>query len=290
MEFSFGTLAGLQDRGRVLGRTLAEPTVVERDRQASWHPALFRALAGSGLTGLLVPTGYGGLGLSVLEAVALLEGFGEGSTDAGLALAVGAHGVLCGAPIAALGTAAQRDRYLPGIATGERLGALALSELDGGATAGGTGGTGGTGVAAEGAGAGWRLSGHLRRVLNGVHADHFLLTAGTAAGGRIAFLLDRGTPGLAVVPQRESGVLRTATFAELTLAGCPVGADAVLGTPGAAGRELVPLLAALDRTCPEVLKTPSLTLVTGVSSVAHSASLRSAVGGRNHSRPPEVVG
>jgi len=243
MEFSFdATLTQLRERGRDLGRTLVEPTVTARDRQAAWRPELFGALAEAGLTGLLLPACYGGLGLSVLEAVALLEGFGEGATDAGLALAVGVHGVLCGVPVATLGTAEQRKRYLAGIASGQRLAALALSELDGGATARGGG------LTAVRAQDGWLLTGTQQNVVNGPPADHFLLTAATAAG-RTAFLVDRGTPGMAVLPEAGAVALRTATSAELVLTECRVGSDAVLGTPGAASRELVPLLAALDRTC-----------------------------------------
>jgi alkylation response protein AidB-like acyl-CoA dehydrogenase len=243
MEFSFDAkLTQLRERGCELGRTLVEPTVAARDRQAGWQPELFGALAEAGLAGLLLPACYGGLGLSVLEAVALLEGFGEGATDAGLALAVGVHGVLCGVPVATLGTAAQRKQYLADIACGRRLAALALSELDGGATA-----RRGE-VSAVGTRDGWLLTGTLQNVVNGPHADLYLLTAATAAG-RTAFLVDRDTPGLAVLPESGAVAVRTAPTAELVLTECQVGSDAVLGTAGAASRELVPLLAALDRTC-----------------------------------------
>ncbi len=244
MEFSFdGALAQLRDRGRDIGRTLVAPSVAARDRQATWDPELFGALAETGLTGLLLPAGNGGLGLSVLEAVALLEGFGEGATDAGLAFAIGVHGVLCGVPIATLGTVSQRERYLPGIASGERLGALALAELDGGAT------TAGDGVTAVRAGEGWQLKGTLPTVVNAPHAHHFLLTAAVGAGERTAFLIDRDTAGVCVLPACEATALRTAPSARLVLTGCRVPPEAVLGTPAAANTELVPLVAALNRTC-----------------------------------------
>src|SRR5262249_60484641 len=123
--------------------------------------------------GLVLPADYGGRALSVLEAVAVLEGFGEGGTDAGLAFAVGVHGVLCGAAITTLGTPVQRERYLPGIASGERLGALAMSEVDGGAT------TAGDGVTAVRTRDGWRLTGTRPDVVNAPFADHFLATAAT---------------------------------------------------------------------------------------------------------------
>ncbi len=121
MEFAFDhTLTQLRERGRDIGRTRVEPTVAARDRTATWDAAIFSGLAKAGLAGVLLPAGKGGLGLTVLQAVAFLEGFGEGGGDAGLALAIGVHGLLCGVPVATLGTRAQRDRYLADIAECQR--------------------------------------------------------------------------------------------------------------------------------------------------------------------------
>jgi len=264
MEFSFdGALARLRDRGRDLGRELVEPTVASRDRHARWDPEMFGALAGAGLTGLLLPGDRGGLGLSVLEAVALLEGFGEGATDAGMAFAVGAHGILCGVPIAALGTELQRERCLPGIAFGKRLCGLALSEIDGDATAAGGA------VTAVRNRDGWLLEGRRSNVVNAPYADLFLLTATTGSdGGRTTFLIDRDASGLATLPEPEAVTMRTASSAELVLNECQVTSDAVLGTPGEANRQLVPLLAALDRTC---LLAPWLGILRALAD--HTSSL-----------------
>lgn len=243
MEFTFdGPLAELRERGREVGRTEVEPSVAQRDRTASWDPGLFRVLADAGLTGAALPTGYGGLGLGVLETVAFLEGFGSGGADPGLALALGVHGALIGLSVAALGTDDQRERYLSGIATGARLGGLALTEICGGAV------PSGDDITATRTADGWHLVGTRWQVVNAPHADHFLVTAATGAG-RTAFLIDRDTPGLTVRPEPDPTALRTAPTAGLVLAGCPVTEHAVLGTPERAQSELVPLLAALDRTC-----------------------------------------
>lgn len=244
MEFSYdGVLTRLRDHGREIGRALVEPSVEYRDRQALWDPALFTALAEAGFTRPPAPAGAGGLGLNVLESVALLEGFGEGAADPGLAFAIGVHGALCGVPIASLGTPSQRDRYLPGLSSGTRPFGLALSELDGGA------GAVGEGVAAAPAHGGWRLNGAIANVVNAPFAEVFLVTAGTPDGGRTAFLIDRDMPHVAVLPEPGGAVLRTAQRGTLVLTGCSVAQEAVLGTVGAARSELVPLLAALDRTC-----------------------------------------
>jgi alkylation response protein AidB-like acyl-CoA dehydrogenase len=244
MELAFDhTLKQLRERGRDIARTQVEPSVAIRDRTATWDAGIFSGLAKAGLTGLLLPTSKGGLGLTALQSVAFLEGFGEGGGDAGLALAIGVHGLLCGVPVATLGTHMQRDRYLADIACGERLFGMALAELDGGAN------EIGMGVTASRTGEGWQLDGARSHVINAPYAHCFLVTADVGGGERTAFLVDRDTPGLAVVPELESTSLRTAPSGELVLTQCRVGSEAVLGTRGAAVKELVPLLAGLDRTC-----------------------------------------
>ncbi|PKW16288.1 acyl-CoA dehydrogenase family protein [Saccharopolyspora spinosa] len=233
----------LRERTRSVAEAEVQTNVVTRDRNASWDQTLFTRLAEMGIVGALLPTAHNGLGATVLEAVAMLEGFGEGSGDAGLSLALGTHGVLCAVPIAKLGSFAQREHYLPRMASGEWLGGLALSEVDGCAT------ETGPGITAVQQREGWLLGGRKPHVVNAPHAHHFVVTAVTATGERSAFLIDRNTPGLAVMPNAEPTAMRTCPSADLVLEDCQVPADAVLGRPGAATDELVPLLAALDRTC-----------------------------------------
>ncbi|MEW2444472.1 acyl-CoA dehydrogenase family protein [Micromonospora marina] len=238
MDLAFDDeLSGLRDTGRHLGHALVEDSVSSRDRRAGWDPSLFVSLASRGVPGTAIPAAFGGGGAGPLAAVALWEGLGEGSGDPGLALSLAAHGGLCGVPIAVLGSRRQRDEFLPGIADGERVAAVALAESTGGAP----------GVRATRTRGGWRLDGVLPDVINAPVASTLLLTAATDGGRRTAFLLDRATPGLSVRGV-EPVVLRTCPFGSVELAGCEVGVGSVLGTPGAATADLVPLLAALDRT------------------------------------------
>jgi len=260
VEFTVdGKFAALRELGLHAGRTLGEPSLSWRDHRAAWDPALFAELGALGALGV---------GASPLEAVALLEGLGSAG-DVGLALAIGAHGVLCGAPIEALGTPEQRG-LLPSMAGGERVAAISPSEVDGQPTS----------VTAVDTGSSWRLDGVRAGVVNGPVADHFLVTAVTADGDRTAFLLDLGLPGLEVVTEQDPVALRTRPVADLVLTGCEVGADAVLGTPGGATTELVPLLAELNRTC---LLAPWLGLLRALADrvtatdLAWSQSVRLAV-------------
>jgi alkylation response protein AidB-like acyl-CoA dehydrogenase len=104
------------------------PTVAARDRAASWDSALFRRMGSVGLLGAPLPPEHGGGGGGATLLAHDLEGFGAGSGDAGLALAWLSHTLLCALPIGRLGTAVQKQRYLPSLASGDRVGCLAHHE------------------------------------------------------------------------------------------------------------------------------------------------------------------
>lgn len=244
MEFAFDeSLSRMRELGRDAGRRHAAPTVEARDAAGAWNPRLLAELAASGVARAAIPAVYGGLGSGVLETAALLEGFGEGSGDAGLALAVGVHSLMCAVPLAVLGTQSQADRYLPRIASGDWLGGMALAESHGGAAADGFE------VIAVRTADGWLLDGGKDDVINAPDAHHFVVTAVTSADRSTAFVIDRDTPGVTVVPDAAQSMVRTCRTAVVEFENCRVGPQAVLGTPGGAAAELVPLLAALDRTC-----------------------------------------
>ncbi|MBM9507291.1 acyl-CoA dehydrogenase family protein [Actinacidiphila acididurans] len=233
--------------GHRIGSGLVRPTVAGRDRAGRWDPALFAALAGAGgegapgagLAGLLVPRDLGGGGLSAAQAAAVLEGLGEGARDPGLALAVGAHAVLATVPLRAFGTPWQREHYLPAMADGTWTGAVSLRQTQGGARP--------LTVTAAPAGAGgWTLDGTVDLVPGAPVAHHLLILARHEDGhGVSAFVVDAGTPGLRIVPGGPAA-MPTSSWGTAVLDSCAVPDNAVVGTPGAAGRETGPLLAALD--------------------------------------------
>ncbi|MGE7435588.1 acyl-CoA dehydrogenase family protein [Kitasatospora sp. NPDC001175] len=231
------------ERARSLAERVVRPTAAGRDRAGRWDHALFAELAadrpGPGLAGPLVPRALGGTGLSAAQTCALLEGLGEGARDPGFALAVGAHSVLATVPIRAFGSAGQRERYLPRMASGEWLGSVSLHQTRGAAAD--------PAVAARPAGdgsGGWVLGGDLDLVVGAPVAHHFLVVAGHH-GGRTAFLVDATTPGLRIA---EAGpeAMPTCSWGRLVLDDCALPQEAVLGTVGGAPDEVEPLLAALD--------------------------------------------
>ncbi|MER8056759.1 MULTISPECIES: acyl-CoA dehydrogenase family protein [unclassified Streptomyces] len=242
---------------RELAGRVAAPTTADRDRERRWDPLLFAELAtagpaGPGLAGPLVPRNLGGAGLSAAQTLDLLAGLGEGARDPGLALAVGVHAVLATVPLRAFGSARQRERYLPRMASGEWLGALSLHQTQGAsvtpavtarAATDGSDGSGGSG-GSDGSG-GWVLTGELDLVAGAPVAHHFLVVAAHEDGGRTAFVVDRSTPGLSV-GEAGPAAMPTCPWGRLVLADCVVPDSAVLGTAGGAASEVEPLLAALD--------------------------------------------
>jgi alkylation response protein AidB-like acyl-CoA dehydrogenase len=130
-------------------------------------------------------------------------------------------------PITLFGTPAQRERYLPGVVAGERIGAFALSEKEAGSDAGAMRTT------ARRDGDGWVLDGGKTWISNAGIADHYVVFARMPDAGERAygaFVIDAGTPGLEVAERIE--VMAPHPLGTLRLDGCRVGAGALVGDPG----------------------------------------------------------
>lgn len=159
-----------------------------------------------------------------LELCLLRESLAYGCTEAETALALqglGAHPVLRG------GSAAQRERWLPGVRAGQAVAAFALSEPGAGSDAAALA------LAATRDGAGWRLSGEKRWISNAPEADFYTVFARTGEGpgakGVTAFLVPADRPGLSGEPL---DMLSPHPIGSLVFDGVPVGQEDLLGEPG----------------------------------------------------------
>ncbi|MEU9282333.1 acyl-CoA dehydrogenase family protein [Streptomyces sp. NPDC048342] len=203
---------------------------VERDAAASFSYGNWRTLAGTGILGLPFAERWGGLGQSLLTTMYVLEGLGEGCRDAGLSFSVCTHMVSTGVPLQRFGSQALKERYLPLICSGERIGAHAISEPDSGSDA----------LAmrtrAVRDGDHYVLNGSKTFVSNGPVADLFTVYARTGDGpgplGVTAFLVERDTPGLRVGEPVAKLGLRTSPLGEVFFDDCRVPATHVVGPPG----------------------------------------------------------
>jgi glutaryl-CoA dehydrogenase len=129
-------------------------------------------------------------------------------------------------PIVTYGSQAQKDRWIPPLATGAAIGCFGLTEPDFGSN------PGGMRTNAKRAGDGWVLNGAKQWITNGTLADVAVVWAQTADGVR-GFLVEKGTPGFTASDQHGKFSLRASTTSELGFHDCRVPLDAQL--PKAAG-------------------------------------------------------
>lgn len=161
-----------------------------------FEPEEWKLCADLGLLGLSIPKEYGGRGCGFLATARAAEAFGRGAPDMGLVFAALAHLFACGMPIAEHGDEELRREMLPRLSSGEWVGANAITEEGAGSDA--------TGLSARAvrAGGDYVLTGDKCFVSNGPVADVFVVYAVTQPDlgylGVSAFVVERGTPGLAV--------------------------------------------------------------------------------------------
>ncbi|HTA18535.1 MAG TPA: acyl-CoA dehydrogenase family protein, partial [Polyangia bacterium] len=192
-------------------------------------PGLMRELmekAGAlGLLGHDVPEAYGGLdgdkssSSLIAESVAMQGSF---------AVSFGAHVGIGTMPIVLFGTPSQRQKYLPGLASGEKIAAYALTEP----------GSGSDALAAKtkavlsADGKSWKLTGSKLYITNAGFADIFTIFAKVDGEKFTAFLVDRNAPGLTVGPEEHKLGIRGSSTCPLYLEDCTIPVDSVLGEIG----------------------------------------------------------
>src|SRR3989442_10753332 len=191
----------------------------------------WRAVADFGLIDFALPQAWGGRNGGALVTAALLEALGRGGADRGLLFAIGAHLFGCAMPLATYGSSAQAERWKHALGSGAAIGALAITEATGGSSLDGI-----ATEAREGSG-GYVLNGEKTLIANAPVAGLFLVLARQSHRpgpfGLTAFLVPRDTAGLEVAPIASNRGLAGAPLGHVRLEACSLGADAVVGRPGA---------------------------------------------------------
>ena len=198
------------------------PFAAAWDREEAIPRDLIAALTERGWLGSLLPREIGGAGLDRITYGLLTEEIARACSSTRSLLTV--HDMV-GQALRRWGSADVKDRFLPGIARGERIGALALSEPNVGSDASAIE------TRAEEDGESFVLTGHKKWTTFGQIADLFLVFA-KVAGQPAAFLVERETAGLSIVPIRGMHGTRASMLAELHLDGCRVPRGHLLGRPG----------------------------------------------------------
>ncbi len=206
-----------------------KPFAAEVDASGELRWEAIRKMPQLGLTALQVPEEYGGAALDTLSVVLALEelGWACGST----ALSIAAHNGLCCAPLVNWGSAAQKERYLPKLVSGETLGSLALTEPGAGSDL-----AGGVQTSAVKEGDSWIIDGSKAWITNPRHAPVIVTLVRTdkQAGTRgfSMLLVEPGTAGLTIhAPEKKMGLNGSPTQM-LSFDEVRVPLDALLGAEG----------------------------------------------------------
>ena len=234
------TLTAEQLEIQALAREFAEkelrPHAPEWDQARALDDGVFAKLAEVGFLGMTIPEEHGGLGLDPLTYLLVLEELAWG--DAAVALSVAVHNGLVAATLVRHGTPDQKRDLLPALASGQRLGAFALSEPQAGSDVGAVATT------AERDGAGWRLTGEKRWVTNGARAGLAVTLARTGERKLAAFLVELPASGWTPQNRELTMGFRASETVSVDLSGVAVLETRVLGDPEAGFRIA---LEALDR-------------------------------------------
>ncbi|MET0644466.1 MAG: acyl-CoA dehydrogenase family protein [Candidatus Binatia bacterium] len=179
---------------RDFAETQIAPGAAARDEAARFPTELIPKMAELGLFGIMIPQEYGGAGLDTLSAAIIGEELAR--VDAAIALIVASHNSLCAAHILNFGSEMQKQKYLPSLARGEKLGAWALTEPGSGSDAAALK----TRATLEGEH--WVLSGEKQFITQGSTAGVYVIMTSTEPSqgkrGISAFIAESGTAGLRV--------------------------------------------------------------------------------------------
>lgn len=214
------------------------PQFMEWDESQKFPVEVFRKLGELGLMGVLVPTEYGGSGLSYFEYVTVVSEIAKVCGSIGLSVA--AHNSLCTGHILYFGNEEQKKKYLPKLATGEWIGAWGLTEANTGSDAGNMR------CVATKEGDEWVLNGTKNWITHGISGDVAVVLARTgeprAKSNVTAFVVERGTPGFAAGKKENKLGMRASETAELVFDNCRISDAQRLGEVGDGFRQAMKVL------------------------------------------------
>ncbi len=217
----------VRELARDFARSELRPHVEAWDAARAIDRGVLAQLGELGFFGMLVPEEHGGLGFDLPTYVAVLEELAWGEPSVALTLSI--HSVCAASLLLRHGDDAQRERWLPPLASGEAIACFALSEAAAGSDA--------ASIAARArrTQGGWVLDGEKKWVTNGDVAALAVVLARTSeaegSAGIGAFLVPSDAAGLTVAGRETTMGLRPASVVTLRLDGVELGEDALLGEP-----------------------------------------------------------
>ena len=193
--------------------------------EAGLMPSLMVKAGEQGLLGISVPEQYNGLGKDFISSILVAEGLGAGHS---FSVAVSAHSGIGTLPILYFGTDAQKDKYIPKLATGEWKGSYGLTEPNSGSDALGAKTT----AKLSEDGKHYILNGQKCWITNGGFADIYTVFAKIDGTAFTAFILERGMTGFTQGPEEHKMGIKGSSTVQLYFQDCKVPVENVLGEIG----------------------------------------------------------
>ncbi len=226
-------ISGLGETAALIRETVTQfaqkeiaPLAQQIDETNEFPAPLWQKMGALGLLGITVAEEFGGSSLGYLAHVITMEEISRASASVGLSY--GAHSNLCVNQIHRNGTAAQKQRYLPKLLSGEHVGALAMSESGSGSD------VMSLSLGAVSHGDYYRLNGSKMWITNGPDADVLVVYARTdkttRAKGISAFIVEKNFPGFKTAQKLNKLGMRGSNTCELVFEDCDVPKENILGT------------------------------------------------------------
>ncbi len=236
MRFDLGDeVNALREMVHAFAQERIKPIAAEIDRANLFPAALWKELGDLGLLGITVPEEFGGVGLGYLAHVVAVEEIARAS--ASVSLSYGAHSNLCVNQINLNGSPEQKRKYLPGLISGDHVGALAMSEAGAGSD------VVSMKLKAEKKNDHYRLNGTKFWITNGPDADTLIVYAKTdpevGSKGITAFIVEKAMKGFSTSQHFDKLGMRGSNTAELIFEDVEVPFENVLGEEGKGVRVLM---------------------------------------------------
>jgi len=217
----------IKDLARQVAVEKIKPVRAELDENEEFPTEIMKDLAQSDLFGLVIPEEYGGLGAGCFENCLAVEELSRvccGVCTSFAASSLGAY------PILLYGNDEQKEKYLPDIASGTKLGAFGLTESTAGSDASGIQTT------AVRDGDGYVLNGTKQWITNAGEAGTYTVIAITdrskGARGASAFILEKGDPGFSFGKKEKKMGIRASVTGELVFQQCRIPKERLIGREG----------------------------------------------------------
>lgn len=229
MNFDYSeTQKVIAESARDFAQKYIKPHVMEWDEGQTFPVEVFKKAGEMGFMGVLVPEAYGGSGLGYHEYVSIIEEISK--VDPSIGLSVAAHNSLCTNHILSFGNEAQKQKWLPKLATGRWIGAWGLTEHNTGSDAAGMKTT------AVRDGDDWVINGAKNFITHGISGDIAVIIARTEKKGdkreMTAFAIEKGTPGFSSGKKENKLGMRASETAELIFDNCRIPDANRLGETG----------------------------------------------------------